>query len=63
MSANIENHFENRTLEVKAIYTSILKAANKLGPVQEDTKKASIHFVRNSAFAGIATRKSALILT
>jgi hypothetical protein len=49
--------------EVKATYQAILKAAQKFGPVKEEAKKTSIHLVRKSAFAGVATRKTALILT
>jgi len=59
----VKEHFENRAPEVKATYTAILKAAKKLGPVKEEAKKTSIHLVRKSAFAGVATRKSALMLT
>lgn len=59
----IQEHFENRAPEVKATYAAILKAAKKLGPVKEEAKKTSIHLVRKSAFAGVATRKAALILT
>ena len=59
----INEHFENRAPEVKATYAAILKAAKKFGPVKEEAKKTSIHLVRKSAFAGIATRKTALILT
>lgn len=59
----ISGHFENRTPEVMATYEAILKAVKKFGPVKEEAKKTSIHLVRKSAFAGIATRKSALILT
>jgi hypothetical protein len=59
----VNEHFENRAPEVKATYAAILKAAKKLGPVKEEAKKTSIHLVRKSAFAGVATRKSALILT
>ncbi len=59
----IQQHFDNRAPEVKTTYSAILKAAQKLGPVQEDPKKTSIHLVRNKAFAGVATRKTALILT
>ena len=62
-SHTIEEHFENRAAEVKATYTAILKAARQLGPVKEEAKKTSIHLVRKSAFAGVATRKTALILT
>jgi hypothetical protein len=66
MNANghtVKEHFENRAPEVKATYTAILKAAKTLGPVKEEAKKTSIHLVRKSAFAGVATQKSALILT
>jgi hypothetical protein len=66
MNANghtIQEHFENRAPEVKATYAAILKAAKRLGPVKEEAKKTSIHLVRKSAFAGVATRKTALILT
>lgn len=59
----IREHFENRAPEVKSTYAAILKAAQKLGPVKEDPKKTSIHLVRKSAFAGVVTRKTALILT
>jgi hypothetical protein len=62
-SHTIEEHFENRSPEVRAIYAGILRAAKQLGPVREEAKKTSIHLVRKSAFAGIATQKSALILT
>ena len=66
MDANghtVREHFDNRAPEVKATYTAILKAARKFGPVKEEAKKTSIHLVRKSAFAGVATRKAALILT
>ena len=59
----VNEHFENRAPEVKATYAAILKATKKLGPVKEEAKKTSIHLVRKSAFAGVATRKSALNLT
>src|SRR5262245_18516419 len=56
-------HFTDRSPAVKATYAKILAAARKLGPVTEEPKKTSIHLVRKSAFAGVATRKTALILT
>lgn len=59
----VKEHFENRAPEVKATYAAILKAAKSLGPVKEEARKTSIHLVRRSAFAGVATRKTALILT
>ena len=59
----VREHFENRAPAVKATYDAILKAAKKLGPVREEAKKTSIHLTRKTAFAGVATRKSGLILT
>jgi hypothetical protein len=48
---------------VRATYDAIVKASRALGPVVVEPKKTSIHLVRASAFAGIATRKDALLLT
>jgi hypothetical protein len=59
----LQSHFRGREPHVAAIYAAILKAARNLGPVTEDPKKTSIHLVRKTAFAGVATQKSALILT
>jgi len=59
----VQQHFADRAPDVKATYAAILKAAKKLWPVQEEPKKTSIHLVRKTAFAGIATRKTSLILT
>jgi hypothetical protein len=55
-------HFENKDPAVKAIYDRLLKESRKLGAVIEEPKKTSIHLVNKSAFAGVITRKSALIL-
>jgi hypothetical protein len=60
---SVKEHFTDRAPSVRETYDAILKAAKRLGPVKEEPKKTSIHLVRKSAFAGIATRKSALILT
>ena len=59
----VKEHFDKRAPEVAATYKKILKAARSLGPVREEAKKTSIHLVRKTAFAGVATRKTALILT
>ncbi len=59
----VKEHFVDCAPQVKAIYTAILQAARKLGPVSEEPRKTSIHLVRKSAFAGVATRKTSLILT
>src|ERR1043166_5296804 len=63
LTHTVKEHFENRAPEVKATYAAILKAAKQFGPVKEEAKKTSIHLVRKTAFAGVATRKTALILT
>jgi len=60
---SVDQHFAKATQEVRAIYDRILTAAKKWGPVEEDPKKTSIHLNRWTAFAGVATRKDALILT
>lgn len=59
----VASHFQNRAPEVRRIYDRILGAARKLGPAREDPKKTSIHLVRKTTFAGVATRKDALVLT
>jgi hypothetical protein len=60
---NISDHFLKSTPAVRATYDAILRVSRKFGEVEEDPKKTSIHLVRRSAFAGIATRKEKLILT
>lgn len=60
---SIAEHFDKSEPGVRATYEHILKAARKLGPMREEAKKTSIHLVRKTAFAGVATRKTALILT
>ncbi len=59
----IEEHFEGRAPAVRAIYDRITRAARAAADFREEPKKTSIHLARKSAFAGIATRKDALILT
>ncbi len=59
----VRQHFEGRTPAVRAIYDRILAATGRFGPFQEEPKKTSIHLARKTAFAGVATRKNALILT
>src|SRR6478672_1834303 len=56
-------HFAKSDPAVLATYRRLLDAARALGPVTEDPKKTSVHLVRRTAFAGVATRHSALILT
>lgn len=60
---NVESHFAKSAPEVLATYQRLLEAARALGPVVEEPKKTSIHLVARTAFAGVATRRSSLILT
>ena len=60
---SVEQHFSRSEPNVRAAYDRILRATQKFGGVDEDPKKTSIHLVRSTAFAGIATRKQSLILT
>ena len=61
-SPGLSLHFEGKDAIVRSIYDRILSEARKFGPVVEEPKKTSIHLVNKSAFAGVVTRKSALIL-
>jgi hypothetical protein len=60
---SVNNHFVDKDPVVSKIYDHLLKHSRRFGPVQEDPKKTSIHLNNVTAFAGIATRKSAIILT
>ena len=59
----VAKHFRDRAPNVAATYAALLRAARALGPVAEEARKTSIHLVRESAFAGVATQKAALLLT
>jgi hypothetical protein len=56
-------HFKGRAPFVREIYDRLIAAAEQFGPVKQDPKKTSIHLARKTAFAGVATRREALILT
>lgn len=58
-----KSHFENKDASVRAIYDRLLRNARRFGTAIEEPKKTSIHLVNRTAFAGIATRKSAIVLT
>jgi hypothetical protein len=56
-------HFTGKDPAVRKTYRRLIDVARTFGPVTEEAKKTSIHLVRHAAFAGIATRRSSLILT
>ena len=59
----VKSHFEGKDAAVRQVYDRLLKVTGKFGPVAEDPKKTSIHLVNKTAFAGVATRRSAMVLT
>jgi hypothetical protein len=59
----VDQHFSNRAPAVRDIYNRLLAMVSGVGSVRVEPKKTSIHLCRRTAFAGIATRKDALILT
>lgn len=59
----IAEHFAGRARSVKTTYAKLVAAARKLGPFHEEPKRTSIHLAKTTAFAGVATRKTALIVT
>jgi hypothetical protein len=62
-SFQVQAHFDGKDVVVERIYEALLKHSRKFGPVKEEPKKTSIHLVNKTAFAGVATRKNAVILT
>jgi len=60
---SLEEHFRGRDPGVRATYDRIVEAARRFGPVGEEVRKTSIHLTNRTAFAGVATRRSGLILT
>ena len=61
-TATVLQHFEGKDPLIRSIYDRILAGSRKFGPVIEEPKKTSIHLVNKSAFAGVVTRRNALIL-
>ena len=60
---SVKSHFSGRDPAVGKIYDGLLKGVKKFGRVIEDPKKTSIHLVNKTAFAGVATRNKAIVLT
>jgi hypothetical protein len=60
---SVESHFAKTEPTVRATYQRLIEFARSFGPVTDDPKKTSIRLVRHAAFAGVATRRSSLILT
>ena len=60
---DVDHHFLGRQPQVRAIHAGIIDAAKQFGPVREEPARRRSHLSNRTAFAGVATRKDALILT
>ena len=58
----VEALFESRDWVVREIYSRLMAAMGEIGPCREDPRRASIHLLRVSGFAGVHPRKSFLVL-
>jgi len=59
---SVNDHFVNKDPAVRALYDQLVVLLRTFGPIEEDPKKTSIHLNRNSALAGVETRKDGLLL-
>lgn len=59
----VSSHFEGKGPVVCQIYDRLMSRLKQFGPIAEEAKKSSIHLVNKTALAGVATRKTCLILT
>jgi hypothetical protein len=59
----VDQHFTRVAPSVAAMYRRLLTKTRALGPFTEVPNKSSIHLVRRTIFAGVATRQKALLLT
>ena len=62
-NATLTSHFSRRDPLVREIYDRLIAAAERFGPVKQEPKKTSIHLASKTAFAGVVTRRDAVILT
>ena len=62
-SYSVAGHFESKESAVRITYDALLSVAKRFGDVVEEPKKTSIHLVARTAFAGVATRRTKLVVT
>lgn len=58
----VDSHFVGKDPVVRQIYERLISKLGELGPVAAEPKKTSIHLNHVSALAGVATRKTYLLL-
>jgi hypothetical protein len=59
---SLDSHFSGKEPSVRVLYDRLLSALRKFGEVIEEPKKTSIHLVNVSAFAGVQTRGTYILL-
>ena len=59
---SLDSHFNGKEPIVRAMYDHLLSSLRKFGKIIEEPKKTSIHLVNVSAFAGVQTRGTYILL-
>jgi len=59
---SMESHFSGKEPSVQTMYDRLLSALREFGKVIEEPKKTSIHLVNVTAFAGVQTRGTYILL-
>ena len=59
---SLDSHFSGKEPSVRAMYDRLLSSLRKFGKIIEEPKKTSIHLVNVSAFAGVQTRGTYILL-
>jgi len=59
---SMESHFSGKEPSVRVLYDRLLSSLRQFGKVIEEPKKTSIHLVNVSAFAGVQTRGTYILL-
>jgi len=59
---SLDSHFSGKEPSVRVLYDRLLSALQKFGKVIEEPRKTSIHLVNVSAFAGVQTRGTYILL-
>jgi hypothetical protein len=59
----IADQFVGKDATVRQMYDRLIEQARTFGAVCEEPKKTCIHLANGTAFAGVHTRKSAILLT
>ena len=59
---SLDSHFNGKKPIVRAMYDRLVSSLRKFGKIIEEPKKTSIHLVNVSAFAGVQTRETYILL-